>query len=30
MHMHSLIDASIDNWRSRWYDRVQRITQGIR
>ncbi|CEM15088.1 unnamed protein product [Vitrella brassicaformis CCMP3155] len=28
-HIHNLIDASVDNWRSRWYDKYQRYFVGI-
>ena len=28
--MHELIDRSIDNWRTRWYDQYQRWTMNIR
>ena len=29
MAVHKLIDQSLDNWRTRWYDRYQRFAQGI-
>jgi hypothetical protein len=28
--VHSLVDSSMDNWRTRWYDSYQRVAQGIR
>jgi phosphatidylinositol kinase/protein kinase (PI-3 family) len=27
--VHSLIDRSLDNWRTRWYDAYQRWAQGV-
>ncbi len=27
--VHSLVDASMDNWRTRWYDAYQRWAQNI-
>jgi phosphatidylinositol kinase/protein kinase (PI-3 family) len=27
--VHGLIDRSLDNWRSRWYDAYQRWAQGV-
>lgn len=29
LYCQKLIDASIDNWRSRWYDKIQYCLQGI-
>jgi phosphatidylinositol 4-kinase len=29
LYFHSLIDQSIDNWRTRWYDHYQRWAQGV-
>lgn len=29
MHCQKLIDASLDNWKTRWYDRFQYWAQGI-
>ena len=28
--VHGLIDESIDNWRTKWYDKYQRLTVGIK
>jgi phosphatidylinositol 4-kinase len=28
-HVDSLIEQSIDNWRTRWYDKIQYYLQGI-
>ena len=28
-YVHGLIDASMDNWRTRWYDAYQRMAQGV-
>jgi phosphatidylinositol 4-kinase len=28
-HVHQLIDASLDNWRTRWYDKYQRWFVGV-
>ncbi len=27
--VHALIDRSVDNWRTRWYDAYQRWAQGV-
>jgi phosphatidylinositol 4-kinase len=29
LHCQKLIDRSLDNWRSKWYDRWQYLAQGI-
>ena len=28
-YVHELIDASVDNWRTRWYDKYQRCCVGV-